>query len=111
MQYLLCFVYEYFVVANYIQLEYESKSVPLVNGQEVILDLFTPAVFLTCMGTLPHWYNYPTSNTTNLNSDIIYIDVFNQELEGEYLCRDNSTGDVTFIIITTSQGSSCVFIL
>lgn len=99
-----CVLFSYlFPLANYIQLEYESRSVALVNEQRIYLYYLTP-VFLTCMGTLPHWYNYPTSNTT-LNSNTLYIDVFDRELEGDYSCRDNSTGDVTLITITTSQGS------
>ena len=109
MQLLLCCIYQFSNVANYIQLEYESRSVPLVNGQKVILDHLTPAVFLTCVGTLPHWYNYPTSNTTTLNSNILYIDMFDIELEGEYTCIDNSTRDFTSVTITTSQGSLYLF--
>ncbi|KAI6649706.1 Receptor-type tyrosine-protein phosphatase F isoform X1 [Oopsacas minuta] len=89
--------------ANYILLEYGTKSLPLVNGQTVNLDPLTSAIVLSCQGTLPHWQSYPTSNTTQLVNDStsLYLDLSNSQADGEYLCIDNSTGEITLISITT----------
>ena len=77
-----------------------------MNEQTVYLDLLTPAVFLTCKGTLPNWLTYPISNTTRLiNSDTLYIDKLNSQAIGEYKCVENSTGEITLIYIAANSGN------